>query len=294
MLNCFFVSRRAAATSFLSAGMAALAGCGAETLDKPAETTRVDDRPATTQDLDNAFSAPPGKGIAIVNGSQAATINVTMPDYFDSLSEKLQTELSDRANSGTEAFIAAAEADQEAARSEGFEFRPHALDIVWERSGPAEGRLTGFVGTYTIYTGGAHSNLSFDKVNWDLKSDKPVGFDDIFDDADTARERMSSLLKEGLLTQKRERLGDTQSTDEDILKTWVDPALDAQSALFDHFSVIASTEPEKAGGIVYHFAPYEVGAYAEGVYVVTLPYRGFEDLLGDTYRSSFGGEPRKP
>ena len=294
-MNCLSVSNWTPTFAWLSAGIVLLVGCGAEPANEPAPpSTRVDERPVGTQDLDNAFATPPGEGIAIVNGSQAAAINVTMPDDFDSLPQNLRDELSARANAGTEAFIAAAEADQESARNEGFEFRPHALDVVWKRSGPTEGVLTGFVGTYTIYTGGAHPNLSFDKVNWDVEADQPVSFEDIFDDADAAHARISDLLKTRLLAQKRERLGDTESSDEEILETWVDPALEAGSALFDHFSIAASTEPDKAGGIIYHFAPYEVGAYAEGVYVVSLPYGEFEDFLGEAYGDDFGGELLDP
>lgn len=266
-----------------------LAACGAESA--PEKTSaRVIERPAGTQDLDNAFANPPGEGIAVVNGSEAATIDVAMPANLNDFSEKLAAELDGRANSGTEAFAAAAQADQIAAQSSGLEFLPHSLDIKWVQTGPLEGNLTAFLGTYMTYTGGAHPNVSFDVLNWDMEKDQAVGFEDLFDDAPKAREHMTGLLRDGLVKAKRERLNDANSSDDDILSTWVDPAFQGNVTVFERFSLARSSQPDKAGGLIYHFAPYEVGSYAEGVYVIGVDYSDFSDYLSEGYINSFGGD----
>lgn len=260
----------------------------------PQQTARISERPQGTQDLDKAFAAPPGEGIAIVNGSQAASIEITMPPDMAELSPKLQEELDKRANAGSEAFVAAAEADQQVASEKDFDFLPHNLDVKWVRSGPSEGRLTGFVGTFAAYTGGAHANVGFDVLNWDIEDDRQIALEDLFDDDEAARASIAEVLKQKLLVAKRERLQDSTSSDADILETWVNPAFDGNIAVFEHFSIAKSTIADKAGGLIYHFAPYEVGAYAEGVYVVAVGHDHFSDALNDTYKDAFGGEPILP
>jgi hypothetical protein len=55
-----------------------------------------------------------------------------------------------------------------------------------------------------------------------------------------------------------------------------------------------STEPDKSGGLSVHFSPYAVGSYAEGLYTVVVPWRGFERFLSPEGRAVFGGEPLPP
>jgi hypothetical protein len=50
-------------------------------------------------------------------------------------------------------------------------------------------------------------------------------------------------------------------------------------------------EEGKLGGLVLHYAPYEIGSYAEGAYHITLPQSGFRDMLKPEYRPLFAGEP---
>ncbi|MEQ9315496.1 MAG: DUF3298 domain-containing protein [Henriciella sp.] len=260
----------------------------------PQQTARISERPQGTQDLDKAFAEPPGEGFAIVNGSQAASIEITMPQDMAALSPKLQEELDRRANAGSDDFVAASQADQQVASENDFNFMPHNLDVKWVRTGPSEGRLTGFVGTYAAYTGGAHANIGFDVLNWDVEDDRQIALEDLFDDDEAARTSIAKALKEKLLVAKRERLQDSTSSDADILETWVNPAFDGNIAVFEHFSIARSTIADKAGGLVYHFAPYEVGAYAEGVYVISVGHDHFADALNDTYKDAFGGEPILP
>jgi hypothetical protein len=40
-----------------------------------------------------------------------------------------------------------------------------------------------------------------------------------------------------------------------------------------------------------HYAPYEIGSYAEGAYHITLPQAGFHDLLKPEYADLFAGDP---
>jgi hypothetical protein len=52
-----------------------------------------------------------------------------------------------------------------------------------------------------------------------------------------------------------------------------------------------STEAGKAGGISVLFSPYDVGAYAEGAYTVTLTAGELAPILDETWKARFSGEP---
>ncbi|WP_300391401.1 DUF3298 and DUF4163 domain-containing protein [Henriciella sp.] len=272
-----------------------LAACGTENAESVSGEEPAQEQSGakgTSASTDALFNSPPQ--VAIVNGEQAATIDISLPTNIDSLHPDLADEIRSRANRGTEAFIAAAQADKEAAAEEGFEFRPHSLDVKWAEVGPAEGRLAGYLGTYSTYTGGAHPNVGFDVLNWDRETASLLAFEDLFENDEAARSVMTEALKRGLLKQKRKRLEGTGISEDEMMTAWVSPAFDGNPAVFQGFTVGRSSEPDKAGGFVYHFAPYEVGAYAEGIYEVGVGYQDFADELHADYADSFGGEPILP
>lgn len=273
----------------------ALSACGAEfsSSSEPSDSTRISELPQPAEKGDAPFSNP-GKGIAVVSGNEAATIDVSLPDSMDSLDPALADEIRKRANSGSEAFIAGAKADREAAEQQGYEFRPHSLDVNWVETGPREGRLAGFLGTYAAYTGGAHPNVGFDVLNWDRKTNSRIVFEDLFDDAAAARLVISEALKSKLVEAKHERLANSGVNENEMIDLWVDPAFDGNPAVFQGFTIARSDEPAKAGGLVYHFAPYEVGAYAEGVYQLGIGYETFQPHLKADYADAFGGQPILP
>ncbi len=272
--------------------MAALSACGAEFSDS-SEPTRISELPQPAEKGDAPFSNP-GRGIAVVSGSEAASIDISLPENIDALSPELAEEIRAKANAGTEDFIASAKADREMAADKGFEFRPHLLDVNWTDVGPSEGRLAGFVGKYAVYSGGAHPNVSFDVLNWDRETNSRIVFEDLFEDVEDARAAMREALKAELTQAKRKRLEGSGMNQKEMIETWVTPAFEDNPAVFEGFTIAPSSEPAKAGGLVYHFAPYEVGAYAEGVYQLGIAYETFEGLLKSDYADSFGGQPILP
>ena len=274
----------------------AVAACGAEQLpSSPAELAEPDaqtNAKGTAASTDELFNSSPQ--VAIVNGEQAATIDISLPKEIGALHPDLADEIRSRANRGTEAFIAAAETDKAEAAEKGYEFRPHSLDVNWIEVGPREGRLAAFLGTYATYTGGAHPNVVFDVLNWDREAEALVSFEDLFEDPQSARASMTLALKDGLLEQKRVRLEGTGISESEMMSAWVGPAFDGNESVFQGFTFARSSNPAKAGGMIYHFAPYEVGAYAEGVYEVGVSYEAFQGELKPAYRDAFGGEPILP
>ena len=267
-----------------------LAACGAEPVQESEAATRLAPvEKGSDASTDELFDNKPD--VAIVNGEQAAAISVSMPENIDSLHPDLAEELRERTNAQTEAFIASAEADKREAREKGFEFRPHSLDVKWAEVGPRQGRLSGYLGTYSSFTGGAHPNVRFDVLNWDRETETFLSVPDLFSDPERAQAQLAEALKAGLLEAKRERLKGTDMDKDEMMETWVEPAFQDNKSVFRNVTFAPSSDPALAGGLTYHFSPYEVGAYAEGSYTITVPYMVFESELKPDYAESFGGEP---
>ena len=51
-----------------------------------------------------------------------------------------------------------------------------------------------------------------------------------------------------------------------------------------------SNVANKSAGLMFHFSPYAVGAYAEGAYVVLVPWTAFKAHLTPEGLAAFGGE----
>ncbi|WP_084420952.1 DUF3298 and DUF4163 domain-containing protein [Henriciella litoralis] len=267
------------------------AGC-ADNSDSANEPVRVSEieRPETS--TATAFSQD-GGGIAIVNGNEAASIDIDMPADLAEFDPKLADTLRARVNELTEGFAESAEQDMRDAAEKNFTFRPNTLEISWVETGPESGPLQSFLGTSYSYQGGAHPTFSYQMLNWDTDANRELGFEDLFEDADSARTAVIETLKSSLIEQKRERFAD-DFTEEDILDSWIEPAFEAPETKQDRFTFATSSDPAKSGGLIYHFGPYEVGSYAEGAYTVGVPASIFAAFLKPAYSDNFGGEMQMP
>jgi 6,7-dimethyl-8-ribityllumazine synthase len=107
-------------------------------------------------------------------------------------------------------------------------------------------------------TGGAHGNYVVEAFNFAIDGDevRAIGMDDLFLDAKVGRSAVSERCVAALRAQDAMWVtGGTVTDVTDLLDTF-------------HF---------ENGQIVVHFAPYEVGPFAEGEHVVEVP---FEALRG--------------
>ncbi|WP_018148613.1 DUF3298 and DUF4163 domain-containing protein [Henriciella marina] len=262
-----------------------VAACGAER-SEDIESVRVSELPHPEQPTNNGF-ADPGKGIAIVSGSEAASIDISLPANIETLDSKLAAEIRRRADSGKDGFLDAAQNDRMDAENGGFPFRPHSLTVSWEHVGPQDGPLRSFLGSYAAYTGGAHPNYRFDVLNWDVEASEEIGFSDLFEDTDDARGVLRDALEARLVEAKRERLNDFDISDEKMIETWLRPAFEDNSSVFENFTIARAEASEVPGGLIYHFEPYVMGSYAEGPYEIAVPAAVFEAELAPRYREVF-------
>ena len=167
-------------------------------------------------------------------------------------------------------------------------FRPYGLKIDWMVTG-ASGHLAGLEGFLYTYTGGAHGNYMTDGRIYDTLTGDQLRFTDLLADPDAAAASLARPIYDGIATEKTVRNGDIGSYEQFLGE--VEDALGAAELLTGEVSLVQSTEADKLGGFAVHFAPYEIGSYAEGAYHVTIPQAEFRDFLKPEYTDLFAGEP---
>lgn len=274
--------------SVLLLGAIILVACSAEPADQP-ENVRVSQLPRPEQPTSNGFADPNG-GIAIVSGTEAASIDIRLPARIDAIDPELAALIRQRAEDGKEAFLAAAQNDRADAENEGYAFRPHSLTVNWEEVGPREGTLRSFLGSYAAYAGGAHPNFQFGMLNWDEGLGEEIGFRDLFENEDAARAVMADALQSALIAAKRDRMNDQSLSDEQLMDSWLRAAFDNNEAIFENFTIARGVDSEVPAGLVYHFEPYTVGAYAEGPYEIAVPAAVFLNELASRYGELFDAD----
>ena len=117
-------------------------------------------------------------------------------------------------------------------------------------------------------TGGAHPNSTLFNINVDLAADRIARFPDAFDAKAAAK--LVALCKAAVLTTKQARLGADGMPKGDELKQF-DKDIDAATRDLSAWSFNA----DKA---VVSYAPYTLGAYAEGGYSCEIPYATLRSL----------------
>ncbi|MEN0653470.1 MULTISPECIES: DUF3298 and DUF4163 domain-containing protein [Hyphobacterium] len=171
-----------------------------------------------------------------------------------------------------------------------WEWRPYDIGWTWEIVWSDETRVSVLQSWYE-YTGGAHPNHGSGSVLWLVPEQRTVGLSELFEDGSEGSPAMTALLdaiRASLIEQKSQRLGEYFNADDQGM--WLGD-LTASAESFGAFTLALSTEPERAGGLIFHFDPYAVGAYAEGDYRVLVPQSLFRADLSADWRGVFAGEP---
>lgn len=167
-------------------------------------------------------------------------------------------------------------------------FRPYGLKIDWIVSG-ASSPLAGLEGFVYTFTGGAHGNYMTDGRVYDTLTGDQLEARDLFTDSDATAAAIADTVYKAMADAKVARNPDMGNYD-----TFLGESKDAvgvSDILMGEISLIGSTEPGKLGGLAIHFAPYEIGSYAEGAYHIAVPQAAFHDFLKPEYAAAFAGEP---
>ncbi|QJB55069.1 DUF3298 and DUF4163 domain-containing protein [Pseudodesulfovibrio sp. zrk46] len=138
---------------------------------------------------------------------------------------------------------------------------------VWSAAG---GRIASVQMQVMVYTGGAHPN------NWpltwvfDLANGETLGLSDIFANHEAALDAIAPMVRDVL------RASMTDMFVEDMMLGGTEPTEK------NYEDCILTNE-----GVVFFFAPYQVGPYAAGQQVVTIPWDRIVLLLTPELRKMF-------
>lgn len=167
-------------------------------------------------------------------------------------------------------------------------FRQYAMEFRFEATA-IEGDIISVLQNVYSYTGGAHPNYALQGIVQQKGQPEPVAIGSVVADAAGFGER----VKFHLTDEKLERAyGDMtrEAVSAEVAELLGDDA-NAGSVWGKNYVLAPSTEAGKFGGITVLFSPYDVGPYAEGAYVITVPASELEGKLTPDWSARFGGEP---
>ena len=167
-------------------------------------------------------------------------------------------------------------------------FRPYAMKIDWQVTGAA-GPLAGLEGFIYTHTGGAHGNYMTDGRIYNTQTGERMRIGNLFSDKEAAAAALAPKVYELVARAKTDRSGSPDSYEMFLGES--KDAMGVSDVLAGNISLVASTEAGKLGGFALHYAPYEIGSYAEGAYHITVPEADFRNLLKPEYQSLFSGDP---
>jgi hypothetical protein len=139
------------------------------------------------------------------------------------------------------------------------------------------------------YSGGAHPNHVLDTLLWDDKGKRFINIGALFTEVKEGGPTLRTLAKAirtAVVAEKKARgleIGDSENNPE--LKS-IKPKLTALGGI----ALAPSTEKSKSSGFGVYFSPYAVGSYAEGPYVVFVPWSTFKDYLSPAGKAVFAGD----
>lgn len=135
------------------------------------------------------------------------------------------------------------------------------------RTARADERVVSIVFVMSPYmAGAAHPNHFTVSFNYDVVEKKEITLDQLFSD-NTYLNQLSEIASEKLTTQSR-LAGTYYDGKEALIKKGTRPSINT----FRSYSI-------GSNAVTFHFDPYEVGSYAEGIQQVTLSGSVFENKL---------------
>lgn len=124
-------------------------------------------------------------------------------------------------------------------------------------------------------------------VNWDARTGSLIPIQAIFGepaDSEPAYIAIAKKLRKAI-----------------TLQVWAGNPQDWQSAIEEQvqpdpmglsiFTFVPSTEPDRIGGIAWHFEPETVAPLSKGIISIVIPQKKLRDIIHPDWQDMFGGEP---
>lgn len=157
-----------------------------------------------------------------------------------------------------------------------------------DRLRSAIGPYISIVRSNDTYEGGAHPNHVVDTLLWDTQAARFTNIKPFFKemaDGGPTLQRLAHLIRAVLAVEKKARDVEVADPDKD---QWL-AGVKAKITDIGGIALAPSTEAGKSSGFIVYFSPYAVGAYAEGEYIVFVPYGAFQSALSPTGVALFAG-----
>ncbi|MFT3724718.1 MAG: DUF4163 domain-containing protein [Hyphomonadaceae bacterium] len=181
------------------------------------------------------------------------------------------------------------------ARSQYDEFKKHGgspawpweVKIEWNYTAKA-GDIVSLFGTSYEFTGGAHGMTRFDTLIARASGAK-LTFDSMLQGG--LSPAIIIAMCEALKVEKKKRIDAPTIFDEPIVCAGPNANVKIEKA---KLVLAPSSQAGKFGGLYAYYEPYEVGAYAEGSYAITIPQEIFAQDLKPEFKPLFAGDPLPP
>lgn len=158
---------------------------------------------------------------------------------------------------------------------------PYSMQIGWQE--PVEtSRLLSLQGSDWFYSGGAHGNPSVSALLWDKAAQRVLAPAALFRPGSDLTV-LDRALCSAITAAKAARSAEAGYE--------LDPVGTCEKSVEEDIVLAPGTVPGKAGGLIFLFAPYELGSYAEGGYSVVVPLDAFAALLSPDWADQFAGAP---
>jgi hypothetical protein len=195
----------------------------------------------------------------------------TQPALLDAMR---RTALADAAKAARDAARDAADA-----RKAGFPFRRYDSISDWSLAADTP-QLLALAGEIYSFTGGAHGNTGHAVQIWDKAAQRSIAIDALFTDWPRVRQLIEPGFCAALAEAQRARRG----TQPDTGGFGACPKLSEQPIV--PYAGLATT----AGQLRVLIGPYVAGPYAEGSYIITLPWpEAVQPFVKPQYRTALFG-----
>jgi hypothetical protein len=166
-------------------------------------------------------------------------------------------------------------------------FNPYSMDYAY-RVTAQQGDTLSVQQTVSHYTGGAHPNYFLGGGAYQRGQTEPLPLNAFITDAAV----FDGLVAKAIVDEKIERgYEEERPALEASVLEMLAPSAEQPEIYKGRFVLEMSTEAGKFGGITVLFSPYDVGSYAEGAYLVTLPAADLAAILTPEWAPRFGGSP---
>jgi Protein of unknown function (DUF3298) len=164
--------------------------------------------------------------------------------------------------------------------------RPWTFERKYQVRSVVAGRYTSVVRSDYMDTNGAHPNSDVDTVLWDDSQKKRIDVRPFFTETADNGPTMQAMLKEAIAAVQAEKKA--RGIDDHSGVDWY-KELKPSLTMIGAIALTPSIDTGKSAGLTFHYPPYAVGPYAEGGYVVFVPWERLKPFLSAEGLAIFSG-----